>query len=376
MNTATNEQSTEAVTLTDASDDDLKAMGLPPSFTLDSLKEFLEPEEIAALGEGDDPLLEVPDDEKPAAKGTSAFDSIRGNKVEADTDGEDDEDEDSDTANDDDDSANADDQPDDNDDAKTEDKADDDAGAIDDEPEIPDADKPDPELKRADVSEDEELVATAKEKRQELRKKYSEGELTDEELDEGLEDLTEKIADAKFRIKQAKADEESSHTEYANAWYGKVQGFMEKNPAFADNTPRQELKGHSSLQLFDACLRHVTDPEKSPQFASLTQAQKLAEGVKLAKAEFKRITGQELAQKPAPKVEDEPAPKPKPKKDKATDEPRPKPVQTLADVSSATENEVTDGRFAALDKATGLDAEREFERMTPEQQEAYLRDVS
>lgn len=371
MNTAANEQSTEAVTLTDASDDDLKAMGLPPSFTLDSLKEFLEPEEIAALGEGDDPLLEVPDDAKPAGKGTSAFDAVRGNNA----DPEDDPDEDADEGDEDNDEAKA-------DDPAEADAAGDAAGdaADTDELTIPDADKPDPELKRADVSEDETIVENAKEQRKELRRKYSEGEMTDDELDEGLEELTEKVADAKFRIREAKAVEQASANEYANAWYGRVNGFMEQNPAFSDNTPRQELQGHSALQLFDVCLRHVTDPQKAPQFAHLTQAQKLAEGAKLAKAEFKRITGQDMAvptktkaEEPAPKAE----PKPKEKvKDKATDDPRPKPVQTLADVTSASENEITDGQFAALDRANGLDAEREFGRMTPDQQEAYLRDVS
>ncbi len=52
---------TDEQNLLDASADDLKAMGLPPAFTLEELQAHLTEAEIAKLAEGDDPLVKLPD---------------------------------------------------------------------------------------------------------------------------------------------------------------------------------------------------------------------------------------------------------------------------------------------------------------------------
>ena len=155
MNTAT--QSTEAVTLTDASDDDLKSMGLPASFTLDSLKEFLEPEEIARLGEGDDPLVDIPDDEKPGPKGRNAYDAVRGigdddTVPAAVTDDTTDDDEAKATPA---------------EDAKAQTEPAPAAAEI----TLPEDNRPDPQLVRANVADDEAFLENMKEARKEIREK-------------------------------------------------------------------------------------------------------------------------------------------------------------------------------------------------------------
>ena len=50
---------TQEIDLSSASNDELKAMGLPPAFTLDDLKTFMTEEEIEAELASDDPLVKV-----------------------------------------------------------------------------------------------------------------------------------------------------------------------------------------------------------------------------------------------------------------------------------------------------------------------------
>ena len=173
MNTTTDEQN-----LLDASADDLKAMGLPPAFTLEELQAHLTEAEIAKLAEGDDPLVKLPD----AAESD-------GDEPEDDDDpGEDDGD----------------------DDTKAEAEAGDAAEA---------AEAPDPVFNPADTTEAKATIDSAAAERKALRDAYNDGELTDDEFDAKMDALNDSIVEAKAAIKEAEKAEAQSLEAMQAAWF-------------------------------------------------------------------------------------------------------------------------------------------------------------
>ncbi|SEN87278.1 hypothetical protein SAMN04489859_102023 [Paracoccus alcaliphilus] len=357
----TDQNTPDALDLTGADDDALKAMGLPASFTLDSLKDHLEPEEIARLAEGDDPITTLPDEK--------AEDS-----AVSDDDGGDDDGETDDEAKD-----------------EGDGEGDDDNAAQEGEEEAAQADDtPDPVFQPTDVSAEQAIVDAAATKRKELREAYSDGDMTDEEYDEQLDALNDKIAEAKAAIKTAERQDEQALKGVQEVWFGKTKAFMDAHPAFADNTAKQEYGGDSSLVLFDRALRVVTG---RPEYAKLSMDQKIEIGARMVRDHIKSLTGEEAAEfslkKPgkAPKTTDKQA-KGETEAGKAADKADPlgrakeavekqgkrrQALQTLANVSAATDIDASDGRFSAIDRADGLEAEAAFESMSKAEQEAYLR---
>lgn len=311
------QNTTEQPDLINASADDLKAMGLPPSFTLDSLGSFLTEEEVAALTTGDDPLAAPADD---------------------DNDDDDDDDKGDGTGTGAADAGNA---------ATTE-------------------DKPDPVLTAIDTNDQQAVIDGAKQERRELLDKYNDGELSDDEYQAQLEALDDKVVDAKTALKDATAQRAQQEEAYRNAWFDRAGDVMEANPVFKDTQPVAELGGYSVAQVFDEACRYVTG---QPQFAGLSLAQKADAATKVAREYYKQRTGQELA-----------APKPKGGKAKADTGlpdrptgPRPKAIQTLGNVTAATDTEINDGRFASIDRnGNGLMAEKDYGRMSDAEKEAYL----
>lgn len=318
----------QALDLDNASDDDLKAMGLPARFTLEELQGALTKEEIEALAEDDDPIITLP--------------------------GEDDPEEDDDPDGDGDGAAGDDSQP---------------GAAADPAPEVDDT--PDPVFKPVDVAEHQKVIDTLKDERAALRAKYNDGDLTDDEFDTANEALNDKVVEARSAIKEADRAREGFQNDYAEAWYGRVKTLTERAPELITQEAVAELNGNSVLGLFDFACKHVN---AQPEFAHMSQAQRLAQAERITRDVYKEKTGKDLG--PTGKA----APAPKPAKDAASPAElvkkqgkRPDPVQTLATVTAATDTEVDDGRFAAVDNATGIDRERLFSRLSPAEQEAYLR---
>lgn len=323
---------TEPANLLDASADDLKAMGLPPAFTLEELQAHLTEAEIAKLAEGDDPLVKLPD----AAESD-------GDEPEDDDDpGEDDGDDDGDDA--------------------TKAEAGDAAEA---------AEAPDPVFNPADTAEAKATIDSAAAERKALRDAYNDGELTDDEFDAKMDALNDSIVEAKAAIKEAEKAEAQSLEAMQAAWFSKVDAFLDANPAFRDNTPNPKLEGNSYLTALDTVMKAVN---QDARYAGMTMNERIEASAKIVRAYVQQQTGADIPgldrKGGAAKEKDARATA---KAKVAEQGKRPDPVQTLGNVTAATETEIEDSRFAAIDKAEGMDAEAMFQRMTPAEQKAFLR---
>ena len=204
---------TQEVDLSTASDDDLKAMGLPPRFTLDDLKSFMTEEELERELKSADPLVKPPED-----KGD-----------EGDDDDEDEDEGKADTAA---------------------------AAEADDKAKAPPAD--DPTIRQIDVSQHQAVIDGIKDERAKLRTAYEDGDLTDAEFDEKMDALADTLADAKAAVKDAERIREADIAAYQKSWYSKAAQIMEASPALKDMTPVPQLDGHSVLKVFNDAFRIVT----------------------------------------------------------------------------------------------------------------------
>lgn len=327
MNTTTDEQN-----LLDASADDLKAMGLPPAFTLEELQAHLTEAEIAKLAEGDDPLVKLPE------------------AAESDGDEPEDDDDAGDGENDGD------------DETKAEAEAGDAAEA---------AEAPDPVFNPADTTEAKATIDSAAAERKALRDAYNDGELTDDEFDAKMDALNDSIVEAKAAIKEAEKAEAQSLEAMQAAWFSKVDAFLDANPAFRDNTPNPKLEGNSYLTALDTVMKAVN---QDARYAGMTMNERIDASAKIVRAYVQQQTGADIPgldrKGGAAKEKDARATA---KAKVAEQGKRPDPVQTLGNVTAATETEIEDSRFAAIDKAEGMDAEAMFQRMTPAEQKAFLR---
>lgn len=365
--------------LNSASADDLVAMGLPPAFTMDDMREFLDPAEIAAQAEGDDPLVdELPDDIKASlVKSKSAHDELNPGMEDDDEsdpgDGSGDDGDDDGAGAGDDGDGDRDDAgagEDDGDDAQDDgsDAGDADQSEAQDDVEAPEADQtPDPVLTFTDTADLEARVAGFDDKIEALQQQYDDGELTNADLKAKLREITSEQTQATVELERAKEANTKAQQDYANVWYGKVQAFTTARPELMDQKPiAGEPNGASAYQVFDHALRHVNSEAGKATFGHLTMAEKIEAASILANEYVKTHTGTELL-----------APKAAPKKKKAEQpgprtDPRPAPVKTLANVPAATDNDVQDSRFAALDRMDPLDAEAALDRMSEAERAKYL----
>lgn len=336
---------TEPANLLDASADDLKAMGLPPAFTLEELQAHLTEAEIAKLAEGDDPLVKLPD--APEKAGVDAGD---------DNDDDDDPDDEGDDADEGDGEGKG-----DGDDA-TKAEAGDAAEA---------AEAPDPVFNPANTAEAKATIDSAAAERKALRDAYNDGEMTDDEFDAKMDALNDSIVEAKAAIKEAEKAEAQSLEAMQAAWFSKVDAFLDANPAFRDNTPNPKLEGNSYLTALDTVMKAVN---QDARYAGMTMNERIEASAKIVRAYVQQQTGADIPgldrKGGAAKEKDARATA---KAKVAEQGKRPDPVQTLGNVTAATETEIEDSRFAAIDKAEGMDAEAMFQRMTPAEQKAFLR---
>lgn len=326
----------EAVDLNAASDDDLKQMGLPPAFTLDELKSFMTEEEIERELASDDPVVKV---EKAADEAGPEEDLAADESA----------DQPGDVA----------------------------AVAAEEEEDVqpPAPSERDPVIRQIDVSQHEAVIQNFTDERKKLREAWNDGDLSDAEFDEKLDELSDQRAEAQTAIKIAQSQIEADQQAWAEAWYDRNRTFMESNPAFNSQEAIDKLDGNSVFQLFDAACKHVNS---QPSFAHMSHAQRLAQAERMTRDIYKDRVGEDLA-KPEKsgankekKTEQTPQTEKTPAQLVAEQGKRAAPVQTLGGISSASETELGDGRFSAIDSAQGLDAERAYAQLSPAEQEAFL----
>ncbi|TJZ85826.1 SHOCT domain-containing protein [Paracoccus hibiscisoli] len=367
--------------LNTAAEDDLRAMGLPAAFTMDDLRAAFDPAEIAAMSEGDDPLVtDLPEDLRAAGvKSKSAYDELNETAEEGDgDDGDDDPDGNGDAdADEDDQDGDEGDDPDAEGDGEGDEDAGDQAddGADADAPgdqQPPKADTtPDPVLTLKDTAELETKVNTFDSKLEDLQALYDDGELTNAEFKAKLKELTTEQSKATVELERAQEANQRVQQEYAQSWYGKVASYTAARPELMDQTPIPGLpEGASAFKVFDNALRHVTSEAGREAFGHLTMAQKIDAAAKISNAYIEQTAGKPLKAtdpKPKPKGDGKKAEKPGPRTDK-----RPDRVQTLGDVPAASDMDVQNSRFAALDSMDPMEAEDAIARMSKSEREKYL----
>lgn len=353
---------------TDTSDDDLKAMGLPPRFTFDDLKETFEDEEIAKMA--DDGLVDLPDDFKRPAQKESAADSIaKASDPEGDA-GDDDPGHDDDNQSNKGDAAKNDDEGQEADSNGAKAAEGDEEGA---EASAATPPEPDPTLDLKNSADAQKVIDSFDDELAALHDQYDDGELTSQELRDKTKALNAAHVKAQREVDDVDRHNADQTKAYQNAWYSKTAAFLEKNPALAAKDQIPALDGASAIYVFDQALRQVTGRE---EFAGLTMDEKIAAAADMADAYVQQQTGKALRTQPEPapkqeekaKVDDQAKKKGEPKKGD-----RPEPPQTLGNITAATDNEVEDGRFAAIDRADGMEAEEMLSKMSDAERDAYLR---
>lgn len=211
----------------------------------------------------------------------------------------------------------------------------------DDDPETPDPapePEPEPEAKAEppkqepmpDVEKARKDIADIKAERKDLRAKYDDGDLTDEEYDAQIEALDDKYAEAAADIKTA----ERLVAKQRDDWKQAGAAYLERYP---------ELKADGVIQALDQV---VQDLAKYPSVASLPHDQFLERVHRklLADAE---ITGLNIpAIKKSTPGKAEPPKKTAPEGDKALG----KTPQTLANVPSSDVSALDDSPYASLER--------------------------
>lgn len=181
-------------------------------------------------------------------------------------------------------------------------------------------------------------------KKADLREKWRDGDLTDEEFDQQSDALDDAREDAVAQARQAKADQAKQEARQAE-----VDTFLEEARGYFKDFP--DLKEKTHIQDFD---RHVQAITASPRYDSMTPRQKLEAAHRLYVREgqefgFSVPGADQFAQaqkKPAEqqkaKQDQKPAAKPANKR-------RPEAPKTLANVPAAATNSAVDGKYGQLE---------------------------
>lgn len=193
-----------------------------------------------------------------------------------------------------------------------------------------------------------------------LHQQFNDLDVTDDEYSVKLNEIINSKAEAVATLRGAEGVAEANAAAVRDHWFKTVDSYMAANPA---------LKGENTLPLFDAALREINSNAQNLTLPAKTR---------IAMAHMRVASMQPGMTVPAsaepPKAQD-PARKPA---SAALDGPRsdgrPAPIQTLAGAPAAAENDVSNGRFGAIDNtADPYEAEAALSRLSPSEQAAYLR---
>lgn len=299
---------------------------IPMEFTLEGLRAHFTDVEIAAMNEGDDPIL-------PGVDLTA----------KAQPEGEEDQ---------------GDEAPEGGDPAPAVDPAPADPAPVVEEPE---QDPPPP----VNLARYEKTVADLDTKLNDLQQSYDDGDLTAAEWRAQLADVVKEQAAAQMALENAKAMPATPFEDYQQAWFSKVSSYTDQHPY---------LMTDEHYDNWDQALKMVNT---NGAYAKLPMAQRIQTAHRIYAAHYQSIEGKPLptepglttAQKQAAAVD---ASKPTgPRTD-----PRPDAPTTLADLTNASEsNGLEDGRFAQIDRIADQDiqkGEAMFAAMSEAEQTAYL----
>ena len=322
---------------------------IPETFSIEALKEAgMTDQEITALSEGDDPIVEPAPDEKPGEAAPDDPDAADGLGKQAQGAEEGDIAEDKPVVQDEPgaDGSKA---------AAEAEAAKADPFADIEPPKLPDT---------VDVSEHQETIKTSKAELASLMEKYDDGELTADEFSEQQDAIIERQAEARAAIKAAENTAQSGAQAIEQHWYNTLDTYK--------GLGTEALWSEDHLADWDRHLRTVTSQEK---YASLSLPKQIEMAHRLYAAEYEATHDKPLgiplpgqAAQPEAKADDG-------EKIKVREDKRPDAPQTLAGMNSDTLTEVEDSAFAAVDRQIMKDpvrAEEMVANFTPEQMQRFL----
>jgi hypothetical protein len=190
-----------------------------------------------------------------------------------------------------------------------------------------------------------------------LEDRFDAGELSLPEKKEAMRALIAQQAQAQAQLERASEIAQQNVQSARAQFYSALDQFKAKAPF---------LWSDEHLGGWDAALKTVTG---SPAYVQLSMEQKINLAHDMYAANYKAMSGGKAIPAIAGgKAQDGSAPK-----EKRTDERDP--VQTLGDFNTDSNASIEDGTFAVIDRKMGEDpiaAEKMFNRLTPDQQQAYL----
>lgn len=288
---------------------------IPETFTVESLKEGgLTEQEIAALAEGDDPLVTIPAEEAPQ-DGEAPADGVGAAPVKA--------------------AAPA--------------------------PLIEEPPAPEP-VQIPDVTEAQAAIQALDAKLEDLATKYDEGEMTRAEFLAEQKRLATEQAKAQAQIDRAAETMQAANQAVVRHWEQTLEAYK---PLASG------LWSEQHIGAWDRHLRAVTNPQGP--YASLSRAQQVQLAHRNYATEYETLNGKPLDGDAALPTARKAAEKLTPRTDD-----RPEPPPTLAGLNSDSTEEIEDSTFAVLDREIMKDplrAEAMFSRMSEDQRERYLNEA-
>lgn len=297
---------------------------LPETFDLNELKGVFSDEEIAALAEGDDPIVKLdpeaakPDDASLANDDAAALAAAQAAQQAAQQ-------------------QQAQPEP-----AKA-------------------ADEP-PPIEIPDTAAADAIVKGFDTKLEEIQQKYDDGDLTRAEMAAAVKAATAELAEAQSTIDRATELIQTQQQQAEAKWLGALDQFKAAG--------NEALWNETHLKGFDAELRRVTDARIHPEFAGKPFDFLIKTAAARYSTAYEQLTGQKVqASTPKPQAQSQTQQTQTPPK-------RPDAPQTLSGLNGDGGMSVDDGTFAAIDRTADTDpfqAEKMIARLSGEALDNYLR---
>lgn len=294
----------------------LTADDIPEVFTLDGLKQYFSDEEIAAMNEGDDPII-------PEGEGRSAAPPANPDDPDLDD--------------------------------------------LDEVAQAPSAPAPAAEAEQdppppVNLKFFEDKVAALDAQIEDLQAQYDDGDLTSAEWRKALNETIEAKAQAQIALNQAASAPATPIEDYQAVWFGKVEAYRAQHPY---------LHEPEHFGAWDAALKMVNT---NGAYQQMTMSQKIEQAHRIYAAHYEGLEGKALPTNPGlSTAQKKAAAVPGPRTD-----PRPDAPLTLATLTNASDGELEDGRFAQIDRISDQDpikGEKLFSAMSEADQIAYLNGI-
>lgn len=301
---------------------------LPETFDLNELKGVFSDEEIAALAEGDDPIVKLDEEPKPAEPGLAAEDDAALAAAQAAQ------------------------------------QAAQQAQQQQAQPEPAKAAEETPPVEIPDTTAADAVVKGFDAKLEEIQQKYDDGDMTRAEMNAAVKAASAELAEAQSTIDRATQLIQDQQQQAEAKWLGALDTFKAAG--------NEALWSEAHVKGFDAELRRVTDTRIHPEFAGKSFDFLIKTAAARYSTAYEQLTGQKVqATTPQPKPQGQ-----QQSQQQQTPPKRPDAPQLLSGLNGDGGMSVDDGTFAAIDRTADTDpfaAEKMIAKLSGDALESYLR---